>query len=367
MLLNNIRRILPLACAGASLVCLAPFHASAATPPNAVYVMTNESSGNNVLVYSRSAAGKLTPIQTISTQGLGSGGNNDPLASQGALTMNAGGTLLLAVNAGSNQVTSFTITPTGLTFNNIVSSGGSGPVSVAISGSHAFVVNHAGTPNISEYSIATNGKLTLMPGSRALPGGLNAAPGQISVTPDGKVVVVTEKMTNLIDLFPLTAGGHVASIPSNNIGPFGFAFGPSQSLIVTEAINSTISSYSIAEGTNPSMSTITDSLPDTGGTACWIAMSPDLSIAYVINSMSRTISTLAVSPTGQLSLIQAVAANGGVKNGLIDVAITHDGKFLYVESSTTGLVEGYAVNGGTLTPIGVVTGLPISIQGIAAR
>jgi 6-phosphogluconolactonase len=235
-----------------------------------------------------------------------------------------------------------------------------------VHGGRAYVVNQLGLPNITAFRIGTAGQLTPLPGTRFVPGGVTSSPADIAVSPDGNVLVVTEKVASQIDLFPLTNGAHVVSVPSNGPGSFGIAFGASSAMLIVEAMNSTISSYAIQEGTSPSLQTITDSLPDTGGTACWIVTSPAGDFAYVINSMTRTISSLSVSPTGALGLVSAVAANMGPLNGPIDAAITHDGKFLYILSSTTGLIAGFSVSSGTLTPLGLVTGLPLSIQGIAA-
>ena len=336
----------------------------AAAPPKAVYVMTNASSGNSILVYSRATNGTLAQIQEISTQGLGSGGTADPLGSQDALTLSGNGQFLLAVNAGSNQVTSFTVTSTGLKFASIVSSGGTFPVSVAIHGGLAFVVNQSGTPNIASFRIASNGVLTPLSNTQDLPGGATSSPGDIKVTPDGKVILVTEKGTNQIDLF--TPGGSAVSVPSNSMGPFGMAFGANATLLVAEAPSSSVSSYSVVEGTPPSLQVITPSLGDMGGTSCWIVTSPTGDFAYVINSNTRNISSYAVSSTGALSVFSADAGNMGKLNGPIDAALSHDGRFLYVLSSSTGLVMEFRVSNGTLTRIGDVTGIPVSLQGIAA-
>ena len=135
---------------------------------------------------------------------------------------------------------------------------------------------------------------------------------------------------------------------------------------MTEQGNSTISSYNILEGTSPSLQTITNSLSDDGITACWILTSPARDYAFVANFNSESISSLAVSSNGVLTLIASQAANLGAGSLPADMALTHDGKFLYILSSSTGLVAEYSVNGATLTPIGTVTGLPISLQGVAA-
>jgi 6-phosphogluconolactonase len=81
-----------------------------------VYVMTNKDSGNSVVVYKRSANGTLHRAQEVPTHGLGSGGTQDPLASQGALTLSSDGKLLFAVNAGSNEISVLGTSGNGLKF-----------------------------------------------------------------------------------------------------------------------------------------------------------------------------------------------------------------------------------------------------------
>jgi len=342
----------------------------AQTPPNRVYVMANQAgkAGNSILVYERSSTGALTLIQKIATQGQGSGPTIG-LGSQGPLTLNAKGSLLLAVDGGSDQVSSFTVTSAGLTFDSIAPTGGTFPVSVAVAGNFAYVVNQMGTPNIAAYQIASDGKLTMLPKTVNLPGGTNALPGQISVTPDGKVLVVTERNTSLIDMMPLAVGGTITSNPSDGKGPYGFMFGPNQALIVTESARSTASSYNIIEGATPTLKTITSKVSDMGSMACWVVTSPDLSYAYIVNPGNDTISTYGISSTGALSLIAAAAANTGATPA--DLAISHDGQYLYVMANSsgtgnTGEILEYSVSGATLTPVGSVTGLPRSSKGIAA-
>ena len=69
-----------------------------------VYTMSNATTGNRVLAFDRGPAGTLTPSGSFATGGLGSGGG---LGNQGALTLSENDRWLLAVNAGSNDVTLF--------------------------------------------------------------------------------------------------------------------------------------------------------------------------------------------------------------------------------------------------------------------
>ena len=88
----------------------------------AVYAMTNGNGqvpgtnvqgDNTIIAYGRDAQGGLTPIGPFATNGFGGdfdGGEGlDPLISAYALTKTPDNSTLLAVNAGSNTITSFNI------------------------------------------------------------------------------------------------------------------------------------------------------------------------------------------------------------------------------------------------------------------
>ena len=93
--------------------------------PGAVYTMSNATTGNRILVFDRAPNGTLTPAGSFATGGTGTGGG---LGSQGALTLSGNDRWLLAVNAGSNDVTLFATDDDGLRRVDRVPSGGSQPV-----------------------------------------------------------------------------------------------------------------------------------------------------------------------------------------------------------------------------------------------
>src|SRR5215469_10853910 len=149
-----------------------------------VFVMTNRAQGNSVLVFRRGSDGSLQRLQEVATQGLGNGLSDDALASQGSLTLNSDGSLLLAVNAASEDITAFVVTSSGLQFGSKVSSGGDLPVSVTVHGQWVYVLNQLGTPNIMGFTVDGNGHLAPISGStRALAGGALSQPAQVSFTP----------------------------------------------------------------------------------------------------------------------------------------------------------------------------------------
>lgn len=113
--------------------------------------MTNEPTGNNVIVAALTSDGNVSYRSAVSTRGLGAHvtGNNgsDPLMSQGSIEASAAGQILAAVNAGSSTVSLFSINsqdPTSIKqIGEPVSSEGEFPVSLTINkkGDQVCVLN----------------------------------------------------------------------------------------------------------------------------------------------------------------------------------------------------------------------------------
>ena len=92
----------------------------------------------------RAANGTLTLAAHYTTGGLGgqlTGSVVDHLASQGSLTYARITALLYAVNAGSNTVSVFAASGDPLSLRQVIRSGGTFPVSVAVHGNLVYVVN----------------------------------------------------------------------------------------------------------------------------------------------------------------------------------------------------------------------------------
>jgi 6-phosphogluconolactonase len=336
-----------------------------------VYVMSNRAEGNSVFVFRRSSSGALTLMQEVPTQGLGTGFTNDPFASQGSLSLSNDGKLLLAINAGSGDLTAFAVSGNGITFGSKIRSGGAFPVSVSAFGGIVYVLNQLGVANITGFSADAAGHLQPIPDStRKLAGGALAQPAEVSFTPDGKQLLVSEKGTDLIDIFEVQGNG-LTSGPttekSSGHTPFGFAFGPSNSVIVTEAErrlpkSATTSSYVLG---STGLQLVSGKVPNKQTAACWTIVTGDT--AWVVNTGTATISSYEIGSGGGLTLRNPVAASTGPNTAPIDLAASSDGQFVYVLKSTAGAIEGFQVSGGSLSPIFNKAGLPLSIQGIAAR
>ena len=334
---------------------------------NFVYVMSNQNPHNSVIQFSRASNGSLTRIGEVLTGGSGTGPTGiDPLGSQDSLVLSGDGHLLLAVNAGSNEVSVLEVKNEELRLRDKVWSGGEFPNSVALSDDLVYVLNAKGaTPHINGFRLDPDGFLHAIAGARVdLPPGSTGA-NDIRFADDGTKLLVTVAATNQILVFEIGDDG-VAGTPSPQASagalPFGIRFGRNAVAIVSEAAGSA-SSY--AFNGMDMLEVISGAVPDTQKAACWISLNRSATYAYVSNTASGTLSSYQIDGNGSLTLLKAVAANTG--GAPIDTSLSLDSKFIYVVDSAMGRVAILRVDGGNLTPIGSFSSLPTSIQGIAAQ
>ena len=330
------------------------FGGTAMASTGALYAETNSATGNAVHRLDRAADGSLTWVATYRTGGAGTSAG---LGSQGAVALSDDGRVLLAVDAGSNDVAAFHVTRHGhLTLVDRVSSGGTLPVSIDIADGTAYVLNQGGTPSVAAFSVDRSADLR--PRSvTPLPAGSNGA-AQVSVAPDGRSLVVTEKGANRIDTFPLRFGrlGTPTVTPSSGPVPFGFAFSRRGDLVVSEAGNSTVSSYRDGD-------LVTASLPVGQGAACWVAIDAAGRFAYTGNA-TGSISGFAIDRDGSLT---ALNTDGLTATSPRPNDLAFSGSYLYAINSFTGSITAYKqLPGGSLQPL-PSTDLGTTLAGLATR
>jgi 6-phosphogluconolactonase len=335
----------------------------------AVYTLTNAAAGNGVAVFDRGRDGSLTPEGTVSTGGLGTGAG---LGSQGALVLDRD--RLFAVNAGNNTISSLEVDGDEVELEDVASSRGVRPISLTVHGPLLYVLNagDATTPaNITGF-LVFRGELIPLPGSSRPLSAALPDPAQIEFTPDGRVLVVTEKATNRITTFRVFFGfasGPNAQ-PSAGQTPFGFAFDPRGRLIVSEAFGgapdaSVLSSYDVSR--SGAVSVIDPNVATTETAACWVVVTKDGRFTYTTNTGSNSITGYAIGRDGDLTILDADGKTADTGATPIDAALSKDSTFLYELSSGAGEIGGYAVNSdGSLAPLGTVGGLPAGVVGLAA-
>jgi 6-phosphogluconolactonase (cycloisomerase 2 family) len=352
-------------------------NAEADKSPGAVFVMTNAADRNEIIAYRRNADGSLQEGHKFSTGGRGSGGVIDPLGSQGSLTLTQDHLLLLAVNAGSGDISVFSVHGDMLSLTDRVPCGGSEPVAIAQHGDLVYVVNAGGASNVTGFRMQRNGRLRPISDSIAFLTTSNSGTASLSFSPDGEFLLVTEKITNNIDGFHIQTDGTLGPIivsPSVGPGVFAVLFAPNGTALVSETGQpgghnaAAISSYAVLP--NATLASISTSVPTLGAASCWQAVTPDGRFVYTANTGSSTISGFSIAANGALTplggTIVATLPGGSLD---LDSAISADGNFLYTLDSGTGTVSIFGINqDGSLTSLGDVGGLSASagFQGLAA-
>ncbi len=328
-----------------------------------------------MIVFARDGKGTLQHGGSFATHGSGTGAG---LGSQGAVAMTDNGRFLLVVNAGSSDISVFEVRNGELVFTDKVSSHGMRPISLTIDKNLVYVLNAGGAvgahDNISGFYLTHDGRLLALPGSTRPLSAANTTPAEIAFAPSGNYLVVTEKGTNLVDIFSVDANGVAGVVQvaaSSGPTPFGFAFTPSGTIVVSEAAGgapgaSTLSSYRVNH--SGSVSTVTASLPTAQTAACWVAVARNGKFAYATNTGSNTVTGVRVASDGDLSLLQAVGVSASTGMTPIDVAVSNNDQFLYVLNAGSGSISQYRIGSdGALNPLGAVGGLAAGTIGLVAR
>ena len=365
-----MRKRTRLAAAGGSLLAAAiaifgvPAVASASTTSPVVgytYIDGNTATANTIDAYARHADGSLTPLAG-SPFAAGGAGLGTGLASQGAIQVTQDGRYLLAVDAGSNQISVLRITAGGIPVlvGQPVSSDGIKPVSVAVSPFGLVYVANSGTggSNYAGFRLSLNGTLTPVPGSTyAVPDGSGL--GDVFFNGFGNHVIGTRTGTSEIDSFLVLPDGRLlpaqgSPFTGQGLGQLGAEFSPANpsQLFVSNAHNGTglgtVSAYH--DSLFGQLSSIGSSPYADGQTApCWVEISHDGKYLFAVNTGSGNISSYAISPDGSLSLIGSTPITGGGAD--IDARLSPDGRYLLVDGSGMHFVSVFAVHGGSLTEV----------------
>jgi 6-phosphogluconolactonase len=288
------------------------------------------------------------------------------LGSQGSLVLTDDHRWLLAVNAGSNDISVFRVLPNGLNLADRVDSGGVFPVSLTVFHNLVYVLNAGMSPNITGFFMSPAGQLIPLDGAaRSLGDGGFA---QVAFSPAGTWLAITDKANSRILVYGMHRNGQPAMNPvasaSSGSAPFGIVFDQQGHVLVVEAGANAVSSYSILP--NGVLRAISPSVANGQNASCWITGNNRGDI-FTANTGSQTISSYVLAAgSGEVSLLDEAAAAG---NRPIDMSVTSDGRFLYALDPANGGVDMFRINpDGSLAALGVADGrLAIFSQGIAAR
>jgi 6-phosphogluconolactonase (cycloisomerase 2 family) len=329
-----------------------------------VYVNDNTASSNTVAAFHRTADGRLValPGSPVATGGAGTGTGT---GSQGSLQSAFDGRYLLAVDAGSNQISVLAVGRHGIPYpvpGGTVASGGTEPVSIAVHGDLVYVANAGATgSNYTGFRLGWDGRLHALPGSTvALPDG--SQPGDVLFNATGTRLAGTRVNTSLIDSFTVDRTGRLhaapgSPYPAQGVGPFGSEFRPTDpnQLFVSNAHNGagagTVSAFHL--GRDGALHAIGASpFADDQTAPCWVEISHDGRFLFAVNTASSTISSFAINGDGTLTSLGATPFAGS-PTGLapVDARLSPDGRTLFVVDQGADQVSAFAVHGGRLTEL----------------
>jgi 6-phosphogluconolactonase len=334
------------------------------TTSGAVFAMTNSNTGNEILQFLRNPNGSLVSVGKTPTGGNGTGGTTDPLASQHSLLLTSDSRFLLAVNAASGTISSFAVFGAFLIPTGIESTGGAFPNAIAQWGNLVYVLNASGNSNVVGFNLE-NGHLVRIPNATGYLTTELSGGSSLTFSADGKVLLVSERTTGLIDSFPVNADGTLgAATLTSYPGIFDFTTSATNGLLITVG-GPAISSTSVADNAKL---TAVDNIPIFSG-ACWVVVTPK-GFVYASTGAASIINGYSLSKSGGFAAIgtgEAAFVSGAT---ILDLAVSSDGGFLYSLNSGNGAIGAWTIDQstGVLTAnVGAV--LPTSnagFNGIAA-
>jgi 6-phosphogluconolactonase len=344
----------------------APMNGTASA--GAVYVQTNVAP-NEVIAFRRADDGSLDLIGSVATGGDGDG--TPHLQSQGSVALTRDGQYLLVTNAASDDLSVFSVAADGSIELRERVHTGSAPRSVDERDGLVVVLN-TGEPGLASFRVRAEGIEPVEGGDQALDTS-DADPAQVAFSPDGSMVVITQRGTDSIVTYEVASDGTFGAsseVASEGPTPYGFSFTSGGTLIVTEAFGAqkgaaAASSYTIVDG---SLVARTSSVGNGRSEICWAVITPDDRFAFTTNFADGAVSRYAIAADGSLSLEDAtagIAVEG--KPGLRDEDLSSDGRFLYAIDADGGRIYGWSVEAdGALETVGSWEGVPETVAGLAA-
>jgi 6-phosphogluconolactonase len=342
---------------------------------NFVYTNNNTLVTNSVTAFSVASSGALTQIagSPFVTGGLGTAGGPSAMN-----RVRVAGTLLFVSNAGSNDISVFSINAATGSLSLVPGSpfptGGSagGGISLAVTPDNLFLfAGNAASDDISAFGIAANGALTPVAGSPFVAG---ARPDGVKVTPDGKFLSVALVTIDAVGIFRIASDGSLTPVPGS---PFhSLSAGSVAGVDINCAGNllfggqadvfTTVDVFSI--GPAGALTLVQASTnPGVGFGSSIPLLSPNENFLFVSNQFTNSVTVFDVATNGILSLVPGSPFAG---TGRFPVALATDaeGTFLFTANFTDTTVSSFSIgSNGALTHVGdFPTGRTAGLLSLAA-
>jgi hypothetical protein len=316
-----------------------------------IYLESNSTAGNSIFAFKFEFTSSPTLISTTPAGGIGVFDKTfalGPFDSDQNLIANPGGTLLFAVNSGSNSIAVFLINPDGsLTAidGSPFPSGGSDPVSLGLSRDILTVVNkdqdpaqnsNLVQPNYTTFRVSPDGSLTPVQDS-TVSVAYGSSPSQALVASRGSIVFGADFLGGLLQSFRLDEEGRQSFRPDEE--------GRLRQNLPQALPDSVFTGKAAAHG------------------PLGMRTHPNLPILYVDITLINEVAVYTYDERGRLSFVRTVPDSGAAPCWAV---VNHAGTRLYVTNTGDNSVEVYDLS-DALNPVDIqhfvmanTTGAPFS-------
>jgi 6-phosphogluconolactonase (cycloisomerase 2 family) len=354
-----------------------------------IWLETNSTAGNSILTFRNTGNAIPTFLSSTPAGGIGVFDKTfalGPFDSDQNLITDPSGTLLFAVNSGSNSIAVFRITSNGLqaVHGSPFPSGGTDPVSVGLKDDILTVVNkdqdpaqnvNLHLPNYTTFRVLPAG--TLIPMERStVPVAYGSSPSQALTASRGSFVFGADFLGGLLQSFRLDGDGLQQNPPQalpdslyegNPVahGPLGMRTHPNQQILYVDLTS--INEVAVYRYDEKGRLSFVTAVADSGAAPCWAIVNHAGTRLYATNTGDNSISVFDL--TDPLNPVE-------IQHFLLDNTTGHpfstviDGsdQFIYVSSEQDAATATPAANAfhtlqvnpdGTLTEPSLPTVLPI--------
>lgn len=324
----------------------------------AVYVESNRADHNSILAY-RNTGGTLSFLGEFPTQGKGVFDLSlklGPFDSDQNVLTNAEGTVLYAVNSGSDTIAAFRIAASGSLSpiaGSPFSSGGTNPVSVGIARDTLAVVNKAmdparpnlNQPSYTSFALAADGTIENGPLSTQL-APVGSSPSQADISSGRRLVFDAQFLGGHLQSFIIAHDGSLLPEDFKTVNtsagpqPLGLWTHPSRPILYAGLTSSNRLAVYTFDATGHV--TLVRSVPDSGKAICWIRSNATGTRLYAVNTGDSSISVYDTTFPLQPVEIEHLKLKG--LGSPFQITADPRGTFLYVvtqrSSASTPLGQG---------------------------
>jgi 6-phosphogluconolactonase (cycloisomerase 2 family) len=340
----------------ASLLILATTQQAAnAASGDTIYLESNSTSGNSIFAYRFTFTSSPTLISTTPAGGIGVFDPTfalGPFDSDQNLIENGNGTMLFAVNSGSNTIAVFDIQPDGalLAVNGSpFPSGGLDPVSVGLLGDTLVVVNKdqdpaqnasLTLPNYTIFNVSPSGRLSTVAQSKVSVA-YGSSPSQALIASQGRVVFGADFLGGLLQSFSLDPQGSLDqnlpqalpdSIFTGLTGghqPLGMRTHPFLPILYVDV--TPVSKVAVYTYDHEGRLSFVRAVPDSGVAPCWAVVNHAGTRLYATNTGDNSIAVYNLAdPLNPVEMQRFVMAN--TTGAVFSTVIDHSDSWIYVSS-----------------------------------